>query len=472
MALKLSKYFGAPAAELKKRGVLNAHLGIDNRLFVDPNLLKTTKIPEFINARRDLENYFAPVIKLLKASRKPGDVAWQAAKKRLVFKEEHGTALGYANAGEFGKGVGPDLADMLVQRGKEIVDLGIDAVEMFELIGLFQERFGADLLSDMAVSILKERFLAYTQRVTREMNLQPQGRFALIHNEWILPIHPDGKRALVFVPAHILSPLPVALDRSEIWEVAQFNDEVRRQWNAIVAAAGKAKRVVSKSEIREMLFSKPKNLADLIDVYRQAAGNRYDFDEDPDGLFSWEFIGRTAAEESPLRIDIKQPKSINELRTVVKMIVAQFKKNIEENKLYQVLYNEDGSLRREVFSQRIFYAIADTYCEANNVDLSREPDAGNGPVDFKLSTGYEGRILVEVKKSNNPALLHGFEIQLPAYEKSEATQESVYLILRVTEGDSAIIDLLALRKKQIKEGKKVPEIVVIDAREMPSASKR
>jgi hypothetical protein len=163
---------------------------------------------------------------------------------------------------------------------------------------------------------------------------------------------------------------------------------------------------------------------------------------------------------------------MEELRTVVNLIVGQFKKNIEENKLYQVLYNEDGSTRREVFAQRLFFATADTYCEANNVDLSREPDAGNGPVDFKLSTGYKGRLLVEVKKSNNASLLHGFDIQLPAYEKSEATQESIYLIIRVTEGDSAIKDVLALREKRIEEGKKVPDVVVIDGRKAPSASKR
>ena len=472
MAIKLSKYFGVPAAELRKRGVLNAHLGIDNRLFVDPNLLKNVETPEFQSARVDLENYFSPVIKLLKASRARNDVAWLAAKKRLTFDEEHGTALGYANAGEYGKGIGPHLAQVLVTRGKEIIDLGIDATEMFELIGLFQEGFGSDLLSDMAVAILRERFISYTQRITNELQLQPQGKLSFNGKDYSLPIHPNGMTPLLFVPAETLSPLPVALDRNEIWEVAEFNDEVRKQWNAILAAAAKEKRGISKSEIREMLFSKPNNLADLIEVYRKAAGHKYDFDKDPDGILSWEFIGRAAAESTPLAIDIKQPKTMDELRQVVKLIVAQFKKNIEDNKLYQVLYKENGSPQKEVFAQRLFYATADTYCEANNVDLSREPDAGNGPVDFKLSTGYKGRLLVEVKKSINSDLLHGFETQLPAYEKSEATEESIYLIIRVAKSESAIKDVLALREKQLQKGNKVPEVIVIDAQKVPSASKR
>jgi hypothetical protein len=106
------------------------------------------------------------------------------------------------------------------------------------------------------------------------------------------------------------------------------------------------------------------------------------------------------------------------------------------------------------------------------VDLSREPNAGNGPVDFKLSVGYEGRLLVEIKKSNNPSLLHGFETQLDAYQKSEATQESVYLILRVSEKENAIKDVLALADKEKAEGLKIPEVVIVDARRVESASKR
>lgn len=454
MSTTLSKYLKLPAAELRKRGVLNAHLGIDNRLFVDPNLLKIAKVPELKDARADLKNYFEPVIKLLRASQKEGDIAWRTAKSRLIFKEEHGTALGYAGAGEFGKGIGPNLAKILVKRGREIVDLGIDAVEMFELIGLFQEGFGADLLSDMAVSILRKRFLSYTERVTAELDLNPSRDFLIDGKRYKLPVHPDGKRVLLFVPAEILSPLPVALDLSEIWEVAKFNDEVRAGWNAILFAARKEKRGVSKTEIRELLLARPKNLSDLIEVYRKAAVKQYDFDKDPAGLLSWEYIGRIAAEQTPLTISTKKPSNIEELRSVVKLIVAQFKKNIEDNKLYRHLYDESGKPRHEEFAQRLFFATADTYCEANDVDLSREPNAGNGPVDFKLGTGYKARILVEVKKSDNPSLFHGFETQLPDYEKCEATHESIYLIIRVTEGDTGIKNVLARQKEQTRKGKR------------------
>ena len=219
------------------------------------------------------------------------------------------------------------------------------------------------------------------------------------------------------------------------------------------------------------MFAKPQNLEDLVTVYRQAAARGYDFEKDADGLLSWDFIGRSAAAASPIEIPIRKPTTITDLRAVVDLIITQFKKNVEENRLYEFLYKEDGKPKHEVFAQRLFYAVADAYCEANNVDLSREPNAGNGPVDFKLSVGYKGRVLVEVKKSNNSDLAHGFEKQLPEYEKSEATDVSVYLIVRVTEGDSLIKSVLALKKKQLDEGKKVPEILIVDARKNKSASR-
>jgi hypothetical protein len=221
-----------------------------------------------------------------------------------------------------------------------------------------------------------------------------------------------------------------------------------------------------------MLFANPKNLADLVRVYRDAAAVSYDFEKDPEGLFSWLFLGRAAADTSPIKIDLKRPKNIDDVALVVRGVIAQFKKNIEENKLYEVLYRDDGKPRREVFAQRLFYAVADAYCGASDVDLSREPNAGSGPVDFKLSAGYHARILVELKKSDNPRLLHGFETQLPAYERSEASEKSIYVILRVTESEAVIKDVVALREKQLAAGKKVPEVVVIDARPRRPASKR
>ena len=38
-------------------------------------------------------------------------------------------------------------------------------------------------------------------------------------------------------------------------------------------------------------------------------------------------------------------------------------------------------------NQAIFFGVADSYCDANNIDLTKEGNNGRGPVDFKLSRG-------------------------------------------------------------------------------------
>ena len=473
MVKKLSRYFGLPATTLRKARVFNAFIGIDNKLFVDPILLQKTKTPEFKDSRQKLETYFADAVTLLKASKQKDDVAWTSAGKRLVFHEEHATALGYANAGSHGNAIGPELGSRLLNRGHEIVTLGVTDPVIFELIGLFEDDFGADRLSDMTVAILKDDFRAYTQRVTLDLDLKPRSIFRYSGGkEYTLPVSPDGTNPLLLVPEELLDTLPVALDPSQIDTVKAFNDELRKRFDALFAAAAKQKRRVTKADIRGVFFTTKGGIEALVRSYRNAAAKPYDFDEDPLGLFEWEEIGQSVAEKFPLKLGIGSPETIVDLRNIVHSIVKQFKKNIEENRLYETIYDEQGRPRKEVFSQRIFFSVADAYCQANNVDLSREPNAGNGPVDFKVSSGYTGRVLVEIKLSSNSHLVKGFTDQLPAYEKSEATQESFLVILRVTESDAAIREVLRTRDAALEAGRKTPTVTVIDARPTSSGSKR
>lgn len=327
MVKKLSRYFRIPATELRKAGVFNAFIGIDNKLFVDPILLQKAKTPEFKESRQKLESYFANTVTLLKASKQKDDVAWTAAGKRLVFHEEHGTALGYANAGSHGNAIGPELGSRLLSRGHEIVTLGVTDPVIFELIGLFEDDFGADRLSDMTVAILKDDFRAYTQRIMLDLDLKPRAIFRYSGGkEYTLPESPDGAGPLLLVPEELLDTLPVALDPSQIDAVRAFNDELRKRFDALFASAAKQKRRVTKADIREVFFTTKGGIEALVRSYRNAAAKPYDFDLDPLGLIGWEEIGQSVAEKFPLKLEIGSPKTLAELRKVVDSIIKQFKK--------------------------------------------------------------------------------------------------------------------------------------------------
>ncbi|MEZ6192419.1 MAG: hypothetical protein R3C45_14180 [Phycisphaerales bacterium] len=75
--------------------------------------------------------------------------------------------------------------------------------------------------------------------------------------------------------------------------------------------------------------------------------------------------------------------------SVVFKVIDHFKQLVENNGLNEVIYP-----CKEKASQLLFFAIADAYCRANNLDLSPEVDSGRGPVDFKVSSGSDIRVLV------------------------------------------------------------------------------
>lgn len=158
---------------------------------------------------------------------------------------------------------------------------------------------------------------------------------------------------------------------------------------------------------------------------------------------------------------------------VVIAICNKFRKHMEDNALCRLLYHK-GKLQHERVAQDLFFMIADMYCELQNFALSREPNAGAGAVDFKISKGYSDVVTVEIKYSSNPNLISGYTKQLTAYNKAERTSRSVYLVLRTDDSISKLNKLGKVCEDYLATIPKIfpPRIFVIDARIKPSASKR
>jgi hypothetical protein len=121
--------------------------------------------------------------------------------------------------------------------------------------------------------------------------------------------------------------------------------------------------------------------------------------------------------------------------------------------------------------QRLFFAVADSYCKANNLDISPEVDTGTGEIDFKFSHGYASRILVEIKLSDNPKVVGGYERQLEVYKKAEHTMRATYVVIDVGKMGKKYKEILKLQEKHKKEGLPASEMVFIDGFVKASASK-
>lgn len=472
MAVLFSDYYGINKKELERQGVFNSVIGLDTRLFLDPHLLKITKILEFRQSRSRIKKYYENIIKLILVHERSGDRAWREALKRLIFKETRGVFMGYGVHGGDGNAIGFGLARRLIDTAVEIIGMGIKDPEIFELIGLFEEGFGADRLSDMTIAIIQDDIYGYTQNIVKKFKIKNIIELKYRDKSYILPKHPYRNKPILLLPKELLRDLPVALTWEGIDHVVSTNRELRERLNQLIGEVWKNK--IKKKQLRDFILSNKNNIKTLVEAYKQSKTGHYDFEKDPKGEVVWYELGEKFASANPLTLKITT-YNIEGLADIVKDIVEQFRRNIEFNGLNEHLYTKEGFKyipRHERFAQRLFYAIADTYCNANNLDISREPNAGSGPVDFKFSSGYSARVLVEIKLSSNGKLLHGFQKQLPAYQESENTKQSVYVVIKVTKSDKQIKELLKVGEQEIKNGKKVPDIIVIDGYIKPSASKR
>lgn len=468
MPRKISSVLGVKEKALSSEGAFDAFVDIDSRFYIDPHLLESASTIELKGSYKKFKDHFKSIIHLLDASKRRNDTFYQQALRRLIFREISLVALGYASQGTRGSGIGPKLASHIVETASEIIKAGIKDPVLFELVGLFEDNIGADRISDMTVSIILPNILEYSQRVAK--NLKVNTKSVKVRNvAYNIAIDPKNRRLIVLIPKEILTPLPVALDWDEIDFVSAHNQQLRDKVNRTVGDTWKvAAKKLSKGELRIALLKSPDSLRKLIQRYKDRPANKYNFELDPAGEIIWHEAGLKFATLYPLEL---APVSANNILDVVTKICQHFRSLVEDNGLFQLLYDDAKNRKHERAAQLLFFGIADAYCEANNLELSREPNAGRGPVDFRVSRGYRARVNVEVKYSSNTSLYHGYTTQLPIYDKAEKTFHSVYLIIKTTESTAAIDRLLELRKKGLEKGNHMPDIIIVDGKYMLSGSK-
>lgn len=153
----------------------------------------------------------------------------------------------------------------------------------------------------------------------------------------------------------------------------------------------------------------------------------------------------------------------------VNLLVEQFRHMIEDRNMWRLLWDGAAS-RPESSSQELFYAIASSYCRANNLDITPEADTGRGRVDFKISAGFSARLLVELKLSSNARLVHGYEMQLQLYKRAEQTTNAVYLVVDIGGMGQKLEKIHELKRSALERGEKVSEIVVVNATRKESGS--
>lgn len=468
MIASLGDTYGIDPVAFEKTGALDPILGINTRLFIDPSLLKHTDVPELLHSHKRVTEHFTNVIRLVLQIRKEGDALWRAADKMLTFPEMDGLCIGYSN-GTAGKGAGPKKRRALLSTIMEIVQAGSEDPTIFDLVGAFEEGIGPDLISDMVAKIIMPDLIAFTQRVCSDLGIPMEPRyFTKGAPAEDLPKNPLNDSTVILVPKQILRDLPVAESFGDIGWIVEHNEKLRHELNGIFGTALRSLSAAEKkARVKDAFVAHPEVLKGVLLAYQNNKPQFYDFKDDPSGEVVWYRVSKSFAESGVLTLPSNP--SLDEVYEVVKAICLRFQKDIEDNQLCRLLYDKREHRKHESAAQLIFFGIANAYCEANNLDLSPESDSGRGPVDFKISSGFNGRVLVEVKLTSNPALQHGYEKQLPIYQQAESATKGILLV--IDNGGISERRFQAFRELVAKAGDTGPEVIYVDGLIRQSASK-
>jgi hypothetical protein len=475
--IRFSEHFRISEESLDNLGVLNPTLNVDTKLFIDPLLIPHSKHEEIqIVGRNAYVEHFNQVIRLLKVSKHEGDVAWRNARRLMEFPEIKWTCLGYGANSISGSGSGAFTTAAVMATTKEIVDLGVEDPDLFVALGLFEDKIGPDRISDMTASVILPGLLAFNKRVLCELGVATE-TFNLILRSGAtyraqLPVNPLERRRqpILLVPADILRDLPIAHDWSEIADVASKNAALRYQVNRDIGNIWRLRTIKSKSDLRQRVLANRPAFETFIEMLRQVEAKSYDLNHDPLGEVAWRYIAETVAVDQPFALAKPSTLDVDGVSTVVMQIIEQFRFLIEERRYSEELYH-CGKPKPEKAAQRLFFAIAYAYCKANNLDITPEADTGNGPVDFKVSSGFIGRVLVEIKLSTNTKVVSGYTRQLETYKGAEETTRGFYVVIDVGKMGWKRKELHAAKNQAISEGQSASLIVFVDGSRRLSASK-
>jgi len=479
--ISLSKYLGVTRQILERAGVFDATLGIDTKLFVDPKLLTSTKLSEFGGSREKILKYFDILLRVHKQSVKIVRLR-KIARDMIAVPEPVGLSIGYGNKSDNGTSIPKNIAANILLSASELVAVGIEDKEIFELLGLFVEGFGPDSISDLTIHIIYDYLCLYTQSICKSLGIKTT-LFTINGHKYGLPTHPFKKKQLIFIPHSLLRPLPVASSWEEISEAAAKNKKIRDDFNRIIRPVFLREIEKSKSTKSKLNAAQNKDaFLKLIDIYRNINVDSYDLTKDVKGYYDIQpFVDNSYTAEA----NVHQPKDLVSLIDSVRQIVFQFKKSIELNGANKLLYHKtitgvpmEDRPHREDVAQIIFYLISDVECQNRGIFLAREPNAGLGPVDFSLGQTHLGnveKVLVEIKKSDNTSLFDGFNKQVAKYQESENADYSYFVVIRVRRENprrqSQLKQVTVEFEKRKSQGQEYPELIIVDGIIHPTPSK-
>lgn len=455
----------------------------DTHLYIDPFLVFRTKIPLFKGSREKFREFFKAALELVFESKRNSNALEQLEENVLWFPEPMEIRLGVSE-GKYGAGPGKNFSKACTKALIKLASRGYKELDNFEKIQIFSSRIGADGISDTTANILKEELIQYTQEVCRELSIPTslhrvrQAIFDFEDRRWHhsisdLPVNPClDDTGVILVPKEFLCTThAINSDGFSEYVLGKKSSKLRTELNY----------EIEKSLDRTTIIEIAEKYPEWVEEYIKNRENDesitpYNLEQDEKNLYrpqkeAYKFVDTH-------KLSTLSASTDDEFNRCVESIISQFSLYVEEQGGYKLLWNDvseesndsEPIPRHESAVQCLFLGIISSYCQANNVNLSREVETGRGPVDFEFSSGHRYRALIEMKLAKSSKLKQGFEHQLPAYLKAQQVKHGYYVVIFHTKKELERVEKV-LGEVRHKYGALQGQVIVIDAtRDKPSAS--
>jgi hypothetical protein len=466
-----SAFFGVSSQSLAAAGFIDPFLDVDVQLFIDPALLeKSTN--ETINtaAISRFRSHFEKLVRLLSISKTEDDAAWKAARRQLDLSEPPENGLAYGGSGRSGSSRPEAIRETILRTCKEIITLGATDPEMISLMGFFEENVGPDTISDITTTVIMDDLAAITEAFC-QANGVPLFWFDICKSHKLPKfVVPNGREVpIVLVPEDIVRELPIANDWSDIERAAMENARIRDRVNQFLSGIIEPTVIDRKNALRKAALGSSADFDFFLAAVKENVTN-YDPNLDALGYYRLKAILANGIPDLKQTISYNLSLGPDEIMRVVEDTIAQFKRHVEIGNLWEELWIGDKP-KKERAAQLIYYAIGDAFCKANNLDISPEANMGGGPIDFKFSTGYHSRVLVELKRSGGQ-VVHGYEKQLEFYKTASQTEFAIFVVIDYGNLGNKLGVIKQIQADRVRNGERASKIILIDATPKASASKR
>ncbi|MGH7687408.1 MAG: hypothetical protein ACREN2_11405 [Candidatus Dormibacteria bacterium] len=451
---------------------------------MDPFLVYEDADPFWASSHDIVVEFFATALGLVRrAPDRRQSVHWRKAERLLTFPEPKEFALGLAMGTPVGSGTGREFAHVMAGALGVVAGSGISQVEFVELFTLFAQGLGPDRISDILCNILKAQFIGYTQSIAKELGIQLSPiptrhvRWSAASTRWedglcLLPLSPVTNAGILLTPHRFLKNIPTVTALG-FWNWAETSASQILRDDLNYDLAEHLSRSERERRARELAHLRPPlALSYLQHVAEDVEHAPYNVEDDPDLLVGWHEAGRLAFDPG-LAPDGDPPEA--DFCIWVGDLLDRFRHAVEETDLWRVLWNDALTKpRAEKIVQAVAGSVLAPYCEAADVDLSREANIGRGAVDFKFARGWKKRALTEAKLISSSHFDKGAGKQLPQYLKSERIECGYYLCVGFFNGDfegdrlSRVTETCRVLSEQM--GRPIAPVIV-DARPKESASK-